>query len=387
MEQKPKEYTPGPEPAFPSRVAVAETHPQYCAMPQLPERVFQPEVHPDRARLILMLSKKWANGTVLHYYFFDHDSDGERIIANDGTEWFIPWAAASEAEKRVVRQAFTRWKNQGIGLDFMEVHDRADAEIRIGFMRGDGFWSYVGRDVLEYGSNQRTMNFGRDLSTYRFGEDTALHEIGHSLGFPHEHQNPNAGIEWDEEAVYAALAQPPNEWSRTTTFYNIIRKLDPGSVRGTAWDHDSVMHYPFEPGLIRKPETFFRMGLQPAGGLSPLDRQMVQRLYPPLGDDDYRTLRPFESTALEVAPGQQANFRIEPNETREYTIRTFGASDSAMVLFELDDGEPRFRNGDDDSGETRNAEIKKKLLRGRAYILRIRLYYDGGSRDTAVMMW
>ena len=54
------------------------------------------------------------------------------------------------------------------------------------------------------------MNFGWDLT--QPGEiDTAIHEIGHTLGFPHEHQNPHAGIVWDEEAVYAALAQPPNQ--------------------------------------------------------------------------------------------------------------------------------------------------------------------------------
>jgi len=43
---------------------------------------------------------------------------------------------------------------------------------------------------------------------YAFGLDTAVHEIGHSLGFPHEYQNPKAGIVWNEEAVYAALGQP-----------------------------------------------------------------------------------------------------------------------------------------------------------------------------------
>ena len=51
--------------------------------------------------------------------------------------------------------------------------------------------------------NERTMNFGWDLTT-SYGHDTALHEIGHTLGFPHEHQNPTAGIVWNEPAVLAA---------------------------------------------------------------------------------------------------------------------------------------------------------------------------------------
>jgi len=59
--------------------------------------------------------------------------------------------------------------------------------------------------------DERSMNFGWDISDE---VDTAIHEIGHTLGAPHEHQNPNAGIVWDEEAVYNALAQPPNSWNQ-----------------------------------------------------------------------------------------------------------------------------------------------------------------------------
>lgn len=52
------------------------------------------------------------------------------------------------------------------------------------------------------------MNIGWDIT----GDiDAAVHEIGHSLGLPHEHQNPHAVITWDEEAVHAGLAAPPNE--------------------------------------------------------------------------------------------------------------------------------------------------------------------------------
>ena len=49
------------------------------------------------------------------------------------------------------------------------------------------------------------MNFGWDLTPLG-RSTTALHEIGHTLGMPHEHQNPFAGIAWDEETVYATSA-------------------------------------------------------------------------------------------------------------------------------------------------------------------------------------
>jgi hypothetical protein len=58
-----------------------------------------------------------------------------------------------------------------------------------------------------------------------------------------------------------------------------------------------------------------------------------------------------------------------------------------MVLFEDDNGNPRYLTADDDSGEDTNASLWVKLLKGRKYILRIRLYYSDRSGETAVMMW
>ncbi len=165
----------------------------YCSQPEIQERELMRNVNPNRLSLIRMNEKKWVNGTILHYYFFGSQSG---------------WGAKEE-EKKVVRKAFKTWKNVGIGLEYKEVGSRDEAEIRIGFKKGDGAWSYLGRDILEQGREERTMNFGWDIT--RNGEiDTAIHEIGHTLGFPHEHQNPNAGILWDEEAVYTELAAYPN---------------------------------------------------------------------------------------------------------------------------------------------------------------------------------
>jgi hypothetical protein len=356
---------------------------RYCSLPEVPPRVFSPNVNPNRASLILRSALKWVNGTVLRYYFFK-PSDGQTVFFSDGTKRFVSWGT-SNAEMDVVRKAFQIWKQVGIGLEFKEVNSPSEAEIRIGFMRGDGAWSYIGRDVLTIGASERTMNFGWDLTAP--GEiDTALHEIGHTLGFPHEHQNPNAGIVWNEEAVYAALARPPNRWPREKTFHNIISKIPPDQVQGSNWDPDSIMHYPFEAGLIRQPEPY-HLGLTPAGGLSARDKTWVKTFYPPLTPADEVALQIHRSVQLRLKPGEQKNFTIDPPATRMYDIGTFGASDTVMVLFEDVGGELRYRTGDDDSGEDRNAKLRVKLFKGKRYVLRVRLYYAERSGETSVMMW
>lgn len=339
-----------------------------CKMPLVPPRTFDPSVSEDRARLILRNTKKWVNGTNLRYFFF-----------RDG-DW-----GGSETQYETVREAFETWADVGIGLNFQEVNKIEDAEIRIGFERGDGAWSYVGRDVIDIpGQMERTMNFGWDI---RDDLDTALHEIGHTLGFPHEHQNPYAGIVWDEEAVYRDLAGAPNFWSRETTFHNILKKLSPSDVQGSDWDPDSIMHYPFQPGMIISPEEYNRNGIDPEPGLSSTDENEVRKFYPPLDDGRNQDLKPYESERLSLKPGEQRNFNIKPSSSRSYTIQTFGESDVVMVLFELIDGTPVYVAGDDDSGTSLNARIEQWLNEGKNYVLRIRLFSNYASGNTAVLLW
>ncbi|TWT94765.1 Astacin (Peptidase family M12A) [Botrimarina colliarenosi] len=343
-----------------------------CSLPKVPERIFSSEVSSYREGLLRYMGKKWVNGTKLHYYFFE-----------DGHDQGDP------SNLDLVREGFAAWEDVGIGIRFEEVDNIDEAEVRIGFRRGDGAWSYVGRDVIDIpGQHERTMNFGWDLrqDPRGGGVDTPIHEIGHTLGFPHEHQNPFSGIVWDEEAVYREFGMPPNRWSREQTFHNVLRKLDQAEVEGSNWDPNSIMHYSFGAGLIVEPAQF-RNGLNPTDGLTETDKEEVRKFYPPLDKRRYKKLQPFELERLPLTPGEQRDFYIEPEKTDDFTIQTFGRSDSVMVLFEEIDGEDVFLAGDDDSGESTNAKISVRLIKGRRYILRIRLYLNWASGETAVMLW
>jgi hypothetical protein len=355
----------------PSKKAASQSAKPLCNIlprpkPQLPESV---TVNVPRAAAILSSRTKWANKTVLHYCFFTGTS-----------HYSVPKKQADS-----IRQAFAAWKGIGVGLEFQEVNQLDEAEVRIGYSLADGSSaSAVGRDVLDVPLDEPTTVYGWDLTT-AYGKGTALHEIGHVLGMEHEHQNPFAGIKWHEEAVYDSLAKPPNSWSRQTTFHNILEKLSTQQVQGSSWDPDSIMEYEFEPGLIDEPEKYDQNGLFPPATLSSADKVWVQKWYP-ASTIQPNTLQPFQSVAVDLAAGQQVDFVFQPTGSRRYTMATKGASDTLLILFEEINGQPRYLAADDDSGEDRNASITYKLFAGRKYYVRLRLYYPGQTGVTQLIV-
>ena len=78
---------------------------------------------------------------------------------------------------------------------------------------------------------------------------------------------------------------------------------------------------------------------------------------------------------------------FEPQESRNFTFQTFGDTDMVLVLFEDTDDGPVYLSGDDDGGEDFNAKIKIRLIKGRRYILRARLYFSWDNGKSAVIVF
>lgn len=147
------------------------------------------------------------------------------------------------------------------------------------------------------------------------------------------------------------------------------------------------MHYSFNAGLITSPQEYQTNALIPAHGLSGFDIKEVRKFYPDTSKKSYPELKPFLSKLVKLSAGQQADYIIEPAISRTYTMQTFGNMDTVMVLFEDDSGEPIFLAGDDDSGTNTNSKIENRLIKGRTYYLRLRLYFASNAGQGGIMLW
>lgn len=347
---------------------------RYCAQPVHMPRQFDSTVSAGRASAILAFGKKWVNGTQITYYCFKR---GDPVPA--------AWAGNS-ADIGAVEEAFEAWAKLGIGINFRRVDAPEDAMVRIGFDPQDGSWSYVGRDVLDIRDPwQRTMNFGWALET-PYGHDTALHEIGHTLGLEHEHQNPNAGITWNREAVLAYFKGAPNHWKEPQIEWNILRKIPLSEIKGTTWDPDSIMEYQFQAGLINEPVKY-QGGLMPKGGLSYADKAWVVESYPGVRAPAASTLKVGLSQLLKLKAGETRTFDFAPTRTRTYEIATFGTSDTVLVLFEVTPAGNVQIAGADDSGTDQNARVSMRLQKGRHYQIGVRLFHADAALETSLMAW
>ncbi|KAJ7410896.1 hypothetical protein WISP_105653 [Willisornis vidua] len=129
----------------------------------------------------------------------------------------------SGTQRAMFKQAMRHWEKYTC-VTFIE---RSDEESYIVFTyRPCGCCSYVGRR----GNGPQAISIGKNCD--KFG--IVVHELGHVIGFWHEHTRPDRD---DHVTIIRENIQPGQE-------YNFL-KMEPGEVNslGEPYDFDSIMHY------------------------------------------------------------------------------------------------------------------------------------------------
>jgi hypothetical protein len=56
----------------------------YCGITLRPTPVFRGDMSGEHAIIVLGAKKRWLNGTILHYYFYNDLEEGSNIDLSDG---------------------------------------------------------------------------------------------------------------------------------------------------------------------------------------------------------------------------------------------------------------------------------------------------------------
>ena len=240
---KTSDYDPGPTP-----IKVYPEFPRINSNGQLEPGVI-------RQRLTVATNKMWPTEQVITVAFAPNE--------------------ASDFVTNKVKQFAQVWETVA-NIKFNFSNDWRNAMVKVGFSKGNGSWSWLGRDVLNNQFGNKTMNFGwfdNNTSEAEFSR-VVIHEFGHALGFIHEHQAAGANINWDIAKVYAFF-QANDGWSPADVDRNVFAKYSQTSTNGSAYDKSSIMHYFFPEGLTTDNATFTVNTT-----ISSLDKQFTRDIYP-----------------------------------------------------------------------------------------------------------
>lgn len=199
-----------------------------------------------------------------------------RKLWDKGTTLRVRFLAGEPALHQRVLQAARSWLVPGVRLDIVPAAAGEAAPIRIAFDARAGSWSYIGRDNLAILPSQPTMNLGwarLDTPDDDFNS-VVIHEFGHALGLLHEHNHPQARIDWNRPAVMADLGGEPNYWDAATIESNVFARFAASDVITTDFDTASVMIYTIPSHWTTDGRSFM-----PSPRLSDGDAATIRRLY------------------------------------------------------------------------------------------------------------
>jgi hypothetical protein len=210
---------------------------------------------PNRERIAVLTTKFWgAQGVYLTVGFMDNPEKAlrDKILAHMNA-----WGEIAH-------------------VNFTYTAQTADAQVRIARVTNNGYWSYLGTDILHIPKKQQTMNLeGFTIKTpdSEF-KRVVRHETGHTLGFPHEHLR-RAVIKRLDEAKVLKYFQKTQGWTPTEVYQQVLTPIEETALSATPADETSIMCYQI-PGFLTLNSKPILGGLD----INITDHIFVAQLYP-----------------------------------------------------------------------------------------------------------
>jgi hypothetical protein len=142
----------------------------------------------------------------------------------------------------------------------------------------EGYWSYLGRDLLDIPIRQPTMCLQQMMWDNPRIAEVVKHEFGHALGCPHEHQRAEI-VQRIDPAKAIRLGRERFGWSEQMVRSQMLTPLSEASLMGSRPDESSIMAY-----VLSGEWTYDGQPIVGGTDFSDSDRSFFASLYPKPGE-------------------------------------------------------------------------------------------------------
>lgn len=216
-------------------------------------------------------------------------SEGERLAVvverrwpTEGISLTVSFIETKDSELRArILSHLNAW-SMTANVSFVE--SNTDPQVRIARLSADeaefgqdGYWSYLGTDILLVAADRPTMNLERFTMSTPESEFCRVvrHEAGHTLGFPHEHMRKAIIERLDRNKVIADFKRTQG-WTEDEVIDQVLTPIEKSTILGTAaTDETSIMCYQIDGSLTLDGEPVL-------GGkdINKLDAEFAAKIYP-----------------------------------------------------------------------------------------------------------